>query len=348
MGKPILIVVLVLLVAGFFFRSPLPVLMVAAEPIVRFGGFLLTNTIIATWLTMLVLLLLFRKATSNMQLVPRGLQNVTEAVVEVLLGLANSVAGPRYARVFFPLVGTIFFFVLANSWLALMPGFGTIGIIEHHGHDIEFARVGGSGGSGGIGVLMPKAGLGPITPEAHPADDGHGAPAKDDHAPAGDAIKGTLVPILRGANTDINTTLALALIAVFFVQVWGFKYQGLAGYGSKFINLTGFKQGAFIGVIYIVIGLIECVSELARILSFTFRLFGNMFAGEVLLAVITFLVPFVLADMFYMLEVGVGVVQATVFGALTLVFAASAVAGHGGDDHGHEQHGHGAAAEAHH
>jgi len=345
LGKPILIVILVLLVAGFFFRAPLPVLMVAAEPILRFGGFMLTNTIIATWLTMLVLLLLFRKATGNMQLVPRGLQNVMEAVVEVLLGLANSVAGPRYARVFFPLVGTIFFFVLANSWLALMPGFGTIGIIEHHGHDIDFARVGGSGGSGGIGVLMPQASLGPISPEVH-HDDGHGAPAKDDHG-AGDTIRGTLVPILRGANTDINTTLALALIAVFFLQVWGFKYQGLAGYGSKFINLTGFKQGAFIGVIYIVIGLIECVSELARILSFTFRLFGNMFAGEVLLAVITFLVPFVLADMFYMLEVGVGVVQATVFGALTLVFAASAVAGHGGDDHGHES-GHGAAAGAHH
>lgn len=334
MGKVTLLVVFALLVAGFFFRSPLPVLSVAAEPVARVGGFAITNTLIATWLTMIVLLLLFRKATSNMQIVPRGLQNVMEAVIEVLLGLANSVAGPRYARVFFPLVGTIFFFVLFNSWLALVPGFGPIGIIEKgHGHDVTFSNV------AGVGVLMPQAGLAPIAPEAHPADDGHG-PA------AGSTFSGTLVPILRGANTDINTTLALALVAVFFVQVWGFKYQGLVGYGSKFINLTGFKQGAFIGVIYVVIGLIECVSELARILSFTFRLFGNMFAGEVLLAVIAFLVPFVLADMFYVLEVGVGVVQAVVFGALTLVFAASAVAGHG-DSHGHEE-GHGAAAEAHH
>ncbi|MSQ09874.1 MAG: F0F1 ATP synthase subunit A, partial [Dehalococcoidia bacterium] len=324
MGKVILLVVFALLVAGFFFRAPLPILSVAAEPVAKVGGFAITNTLIATWLTMVVVLLLFRKATSNMQLVPRGIQNVMETVVEVLLGLANSVAGVRYARVFFPLVGTIFFFVLFNSWLSLVPGFGTIGIIEKgHGHDLTFSNV------AGVGVLMPQAGLAPIVPEAHPADDGHGAPPKADHAPGGSTISGTLIPILRGANTDINTTLALALTAIFFVEFWGFKFQGLAGYGGKFVNLSGFKQGAFMGCIYIIIGIIEFVSELARIMSFTFRLFGNMFAGEVLLAVITFLVPFVLADMFYMLEIGVGVVQAVVFGALTLVFAASAVAGHG-------------------
>jgi F-type H+-transporting ATPase subunit a len=97
------------------------------------------------------------------------------------------------------------------------------------------------------------------------------------------------------------------------------------------------------GVIYFAIGLIEFVSELARVISFTFRLFGNMFAGEVLLAVITFLVPWVLADIFYGLEVFVGAVQALVFAGLTLVFATSATAGHG-DNHGQE---HGHAAEGH-
>jgi len=130
-----------------------------------------------------------------------------------------------------------------------------------------------------------------------------------------------------------------------FVEFWGFKYAGIGGYGSKFINFTGFKNGPMMGVIYFIIGIIELVSEVGRVVSFSFRLFGNMFAGEVLLTVIVFLLPWTLALPFYALEMFVGIVQSLVFAGLTLVFAASAVAGHGeghgeGHDHGHEEGAH--------
>ncbi len=319
-GKQIGLIAVVLLFAGaFFVRAPLPILQVAPEPVFTIGGFVITNTLLATWVTMVVLLLLFRAATSNMQLVPRGIQNVIESLVEALYDFAQSVAGPRFGKVFFPLVGTIFFFVLCNSWLSLLPGFGTIGVAKTGEHE---------------GVVMEQAGpLLVIPPSPTIVKEGQ-------HAPEGKLV-GELVPFLRGANTDLKTTLSLALLAMFFIEFWGIKYQGLAAYGGKFVNFSGFKQGPFMGVIYFIIGIIETISEFARIISFTFRLFGNMFAGEVLLAVIVFLVPWVVADVFYSLELFVGIVQALVFAGLTLVFAASATAGHGGgheDEHGHSEH----------
>ena len=318
-GKQIGLIAVVLLFAGaFFVRAPLPTLQVAPETVFTVGGFAVTNTLLATWVTMAVLLLLFRAATSNMQLVPSGIQNVIESLVEALYGFAQSVAGPRFGKVFFPLVGTIFFFVLCNSWLSLLPGFGTIGIAKTGEHE---------------GVLMTQVGPVAVIPP------GGAAVKEGGHAPEG-MLVGELTPFLRGANTDLKTTLSIALFAMFFIEFWGIKYQGLAGHGSKFLNFSGFKQGPFMGVIYFVIGIMETISEFARVISFTFRLFGNMFAGEVLLAVIVFLLPWVAADVFYALETFVGLVQALVFAGLTLVFAATATAGHGGghDEHGHSEH----------
>ena len=94
---------------------------------------------------------------------------------------------------------------------------------------------------------------------------------------------GLLIPFFRNANTGLNTTLALALIAMFFVELWGIRSLGFLGYGGKFINLSGFRRGISTGFLDLLVGMLEGVSEIARLISFTFRLFGNMFAGEILI-----------------------------------------------------------------
>ena len=316
-GKQIAALFVVLLIAGLFVRGPLPEILVPAEPILSVGGIALTNSILATWLTIIVLLLLFRAATSNMQLIPRGAQNLLESAIEGLYGFVTSVAGERYGRHFFPMVATIFLFVITNAWLSLFPGFGTIGLIHHAEHG---------------GVALTSAGpVDLILPGAQRFE-------AESRIPEGTPV-GVLVPLLRGANTDLNTTLALALIAMTFVEIWGVRAQGLFGYGSKFVNVGRIFRGEIgFGLIDVFVGVLETISEFARIVSFTFRLFGNMFAGEVLLAVIVFLIPWSLVLVFYGLELFVGFVQALVFAGLTLVFASMAVAGHGEGHEGAAEH----------
>ena len=158
------------------------------------------------------------------------------------------------------------------------------------------------------------------------------------------------VPLLRGANTDINLPLALAIIA--FVTTWffgfkasGFRYLGQFfqfgkfGRGFKHLFKGNFKAAlsdlAF-GVIDLFVGLLELISNFIRLVSFTFRLFGNMTAGEILLITISFLVPWGLSIIFYGLEMLVGLVQAMAFSMLTLIFTSMAVAGHGEEEH-HEK-----------
>jgi len=315
--------VLFLLVIGFiFFRGPLPEVSLPAEKLGTISGFSITNTILATWLSMAVLLVVSILATRNMQMVPKGVQNLVEAMLEALLNFVEGVAGEKNGRKFFPLVATIFLFVIVSAWLALFPGFSTIGLVEGGEHaKLTFQETEVAGVP--IGILPPGAQAEEEGAEAHPAEPG--------------TIKGMLVPILRSANTDLNTPLAIALIAVFFVEYWGITSQGFFKYGSKFINIRQLVRGNVVmGLVDVFVGLMELVSEIARIISFTFRLFGNMMAGEVLLAVISFLVPWVAAIPFLGLELFVGFVQALVFGGLTLVFATMAVTSHDEHEEGHE------------
>jgi F-type H+-transporting ATPase subunit a len=153
------------------------------------------------------------------------------------------------------------------------------------------------------------------------------------------------VHLLRGANTDINMPLALALMSFVFVEFFGLRQLGLR-YLGKFINVGPFFRsvgqifrgrlraglsGLITGVINIFVGFLEALSELVRIVSFTFRLFGNMTAGEILLLIAIFLVPWIFALPFYGLELLVGFVQALIFSGLTLVFLTVAVASHGAE-----------------
>jgi F-type H+-transporting ATPase subunit a len=296
------IVLLVLLIAGFvvgalgssllgikapaFLTVSKPNVELPSEGIFHISIFTITNTLIASWLTIIVLFVLFYFATRKMKLIPGGLQNFAELILETLLNFVKGVAGEKHARTLFPIVATIFLYVLSNAFLALLPFFGTIGITEH-----------------------------------------------------GDAF----FPFLRAANTDINLPLSIALISFVMVEYWGLRSLGFFHYLNSFFNVgqlkDGFKSlfkgkikpaisGIMFGFINLFIGGLEVLSHFIRIISFTFRLFGNMTAGEILLLVVTFLVPFVVSIPFYGLELLVGVLQALIFAGLTLVFGVIAMAPH--------------------
>jgi F-type H+-transporting ATPase subunit a len=142
-----------------------------------------------------------------------------------------------------------------------------------------------------------------------------------------------LVPFLRGISVDLNFTVALALISVVMIQVVGFRAQGF-GYLSKFFNTRTMFKAPFFGAMDFLVGLLELISELSKILSFAFRLFGNMFAGIVLVAIVAGLLGkiSILPSMIMMFELFVGLIQAFVFGMLTMVFMAQATQGHGHEE----------------
>jgi F-type H+-transporting ATPase subunit a len=143
-----------------------------------------------------------------------------------------------------------------------------------------------------------------------------------------------VVPFFRGLSTDLNVPLALALIVVLAVQVWGVQALGLP-YFYKFINLPalGNLGKKPMGAIDFVVGLIEIISEISRLVSLTFRLFGALFAGGILLVVFAFLVAFILPVPIYILELVIGGMQAYVFATLTIIYASQAVISHHGDEH---------------
>lgn len=297
---PVLICIAILVALSLLVpRVALPAIEIPAEEVFQLFGFPITNTLIASWLAMLVLILLSYFGTRHMKLVPSGLQNLLEMVVEGFFGLVEDVAGARWARKFFPIVMTIFLFVIVSNWMGILPLYGSVGWLhEAHGDmtGYEIQEIGGN-----AAILTGQE-----------AEHGHGY---------------VLVPFFRSAATDLNMTLALALISVGLTQYFGIRALGLK-YFTKFI-IIDFSHGAFEGFVNLFVGILELISEFAKIISFTFRLFGNIFAGEVLLGVIAFLIPYIVSLPFYGLELFVGFVQALVFMMLTLVFFALATLGHG-------------------
>lgn len=291
-------------------KVPPPHVALAAEPLFHIGDFAITNSLFTGWIVMLILIAAALVTTrsypkdlttaANTELVPRGMfANFLEWVVEGMYRFSEGVAGKWVSR-FFPIVMTIFLFVITSNWLGLVPGVGAIGLFEHP----EDAAVHGYVANGPIMTAEPAHGKDGVV----------------------------LVPLFRPPSTDLNFTLALALSSVLLTQYWGVKALNFS-YFRKFFDLSGFKQGAFMGVIMLFVGLLELVAEFAKIISFAFRLFGNIFAGEVLLAVIAFLIPYIASLPFYGLEVFVGFIQALVFMMLSLVFFTVATIGHGSEEH---------------
>lgn len=241
----------------------------ASQTLFHIGPMPVTNSLLATWLAMAVLVMFGLAATAQRRLVPSGLQNVAEAVLEALLNLMTQVTQSRAkAERFFPFLATFFVFILTVNWMELLPGFGSL-------------TYGGT-------------------------------------------------PLLRSANTDLNTPLALALISVLGTQLAGVAALGFLKHASHYFTFKPTLEG----VIGMFVGLLHLIGEVARILSFSFRLFGNIFAGEVLLVVISFLVPYLIPVPFYLMELFVGLIQALVFTMLTLVFLVTATTDTHAEDHG--------------
>lgn len=240
---------------------------------------------------MAILIVLAILGGRRIQEVPTGIQNVMEAFLGGLQGVMESILGSaKQAKEFFAIVATIFIFVLCSNWFGLIPGVGSIGFFEEETAKEEITET---------AVTEEHA----AKPEAAEEGGHHVA----------------FVPLFRASSSDLSFTLAIAICAVLYVQYAGLKHLRW-GYLAKFFN---FKSPVFFFV-----GILEIISEFAKMVSFSFRLFGNVFAGEVLLVVMTFLVPFIIPIPFYGLEVFVGAVQAGVFAALTLVFLKGATAHH--------------------
>ena len=314
---------------GFgFLGTPLPHIQLPAESISAsplIGSFRITNTMVASWAAILVLTLLSYFGTRQAKEIPGRLQGFLELVLELFLTLSERVAGPEKARMFLPLVVTIFLFVVTANWMGILPGYGTVGRFEpaktviHHAE--EKSRDPDSGYLDKTKIQIFEN-AGPVKVQ-YPGSVGTEITAKvylENGLQSGQS-GGLLVPFLRSANTDINTTLGIALIAMFMVQFWGFRKLGIFGHLGKFINFTNGPIGFFVGIL-------EGISEFARVISFTFRLFGNIFAGEVLLMAMAFLLPLIGLIPFLGLELFVGLIQGLIFAVLTLVFSAMATVEH--------------------
>jgi F-type H+-transporting ATPase subunit a len=356
--KGILILIGIILVAAFFCgvlpaiqtnvlnipAAALPVIQLPAErlsaqPLIDFPGvysdIYLTNTLIATLIADLIIILLAIFATRKVKMIPTGLQNTMEALLDVLNDFTEQVAGPKHGRRIFPWMATIFIFLIVANWMELIPGVDSIGIMHHPEGSVKGHEVAAIGNSNILYLnVKPEArdgvsldqlvAMGDGEDEAH-AEEGHEACAPGDMC--------VVTPFVRAAATDLNLTLALALIAVVTVQVFGVQELGI-GYFAKFFNTPALERGGM-GYMDFVVGLLEIVSELAKVVSFAFRLFGNIFAGQVLLFVMSFLIPFMLPTVFYGLELFVGAIQAFVFAMLTLVFISMSMVGHHGDESEH-------------
>lgn len=223
----------------------------AAETIYQINGFPITNSLALGGIVSVVLVITAWVIRYQVALVPAGFYNATEAVMEGLFNLVESVIGDlEHAKQYFPLIASLFVFIIVNNWAGLVPGVGSI-TVNH-------------------------------------------------------------LPALRSANADLNTTLALAIVSVIVTQYYGVKASGFLQNATRFLNFTS--------PIMFFVGLLEGVAEFAKVVSFSFRLFGNIFAGEVLLIVMGLIAPYLAPLPFIALELFVGFVQALVFAMLTLVF----------------------------
>jgi F-type H+-transporting ATPase subunit a len=309
----LIVTIVVIIIGNLILPVPQVAIEVAAEPI---GLGPLTNALFTSIILSIIMLVFAFVVGSNLKEKPGGLQNIFELLIEALDGLVTSIAPKKWAPTFFPILATIFIYLLFANWISLLtPLLGSFGIV--HSTD-----------SGGIPieqVTFITGGPDTLTPVHHGGEEAAEGGAEVEHG--GD--QALIVPFFRAPSSDLNLTFALALMTMVLVQVFGVWERGI-GYFGNFIRLKGFsEQGIGMGAIDFFVGLLEGVSEIAKIISFSFRLFGNIFAGEVVLIVIISLVSLLLILVFFGLEIFVGFIQAFVFFILSLVFYSIAVQEHG-------------------
>ena len=290
-GLLIALVIALLIVANVV--SPFKVTTIhielAAEPVAHIGGWTITNTLLSSWVAGLLLIILALVVRRKLVDAPAALS--LQNIIEAILELLHNFMQNMVgpnARAFLPLVATFFLFILTTNWFALLPGVGSLGIWRLEGEERVF------------------------------------------------------VPLFRGATTDLNTTIALAACSVLSIQAYGIHFRGFGKYMGHFVPLEHmvaffrvlfkerrFKPGLLLaGFLDMFVGLLEIFEELTKILSFSFRLFGNIFGGEVLLLVMAYLAPFVISIPFMILELFAGFIQAFIFATLTTAFLRRATASH--------------------
>lgn len=289
---------------------------VSPETLFSIGPLDITNSFVTMVLVMALLIIagaaIARRASVDR---PGKLQSAVEVVVEFLQNLVYGTAGRRVGARIFPLVGGLFFFIIVSNYAGLLPGVGTLGIWEEEEAEEETTEE--------ARVASITRGSGPEVVFKAQEDEAEGETEK------------ALVPFFRSPSADLNMTLAMALLTFTIVQFAGISAHGVVGRIKHMADPWWIFP-------------IELVSEISRIISLSFRLFGNIFAGEVLVAVMVamsramllkfYIFPLVaLPTVFLFLEVLFGFIQALVFALLTLIYISLAAAGH--DDHD-EEHAH--------
>lgn len=237
----------------------------------NFFGVPISATMLTIWLTMIMLTVFAFLVGRNLRAVPNKLQNIVEVTIGGLYDYTvTTLESKDLARKYFPVLMTIFLFLLAMNWVGLLPGVTSIGFFLGHGSDSHF------------------------------------------------------VPLLYPPATDLNVAIAFALVAMFVIEMAGIMALGFWKYGGKFISFKGKSIGE--RLTSFTVGIIELISEIGRMVSFSFRLFGNIFAGKTLLTVAIFFLPLILPVPILAYELFVGLIQAGVFAFLTLIFIKLAVA----------------------
>lgn len=227
---------------------------IKAQQLFHIGGLNVTNGLLLTVVVSVVLICFSFLLRKKIKLIPGNLQSAAEMGIEGLLGIMESTLGSiEKAEKYFPLIATIFIFILTSNLLGIFPGVGSL--VYENGH----------------------------------------------HS----------VPLFRSPAADLNFTLAFAVISVIVTNIIGMVSVGAFKHLSKYFN--------FRDPISFFIGILELVSEVAKVISLSFRLFGNIFAGEVLLTIIFFLVPLFAPLPFLILEIFVALIQAFIFAMITLV-----------------------------
>jgi F-type H+-transporting ATPase subunit a len=248
-----------------------------SDEIGHVGNFKITNSLLNSWLAVAIIVIIALLIRRKIRLVPRGIQNTFEMMIEGFLGIFDGVTGSRAKTLkFAPFVLAFFFFILFNNWLGILPGVGSIGQLVREGEHLLF------------------------------------------------------VPYFRGGTADLNTTLALAIIGVLASHIFGVVIVGAWRYFNKFVNIQAFVEIPkkirkdpmiiFVNPIKAFVGIIEIISEAAKVASLSFRLFGNIFAGEVLLASMAAIMAFAIPIPFMFLEIIVGLIQALIFSMLILTY----------------------------
>lgn len=240
-----------------------------AETVFQVGDFPITNSLLTSWVAVFLIIILSLVIRAKNSRIPSVFQSFMEIIIDGALGMMDLVTNDRAkSKKVFPVIFSIFLFVLINNWLGLLPGLGSI---TYNG-----------------------------------------------------------VALLRGGTADLNTTLALGLFSVVSANIFGMLVVGGWNYFNKFVNIKALIEIpgkirreptiVLVNPITFFVGLIEIVSEVAKVASLSFRLFGNIFAGEVLIASISALVAYGVPLPFMFLEVIVGIIQALIFSILTLVY----------------------------